>query len=1185
MDPEGVRVVFHAECGAAPDYGVRRALRELPFLARWTESFFFGLHLPLTRPLPKRLDATLQQHVGLHALDAVVLADIDPCVFDTDDLYNLLAYVEGGGGVLMIGGPHSFSSGQRNWGPFREAMPAVIELQPDKATRLWNDPPAPESTCPAAPVTLAADHPIARGLSGPLGEIRHAQPCRPTASAAIVARSEQAPIILAGTYGRGRVVMVSAYPGDATDTMFRTPAWGELLRQTMAWLMRRDQDLAITACAIDSSPRLAGDQRRITLRLAADPGAGWQAQAAISRADPGWLAAGREPQFEPVQRSSVPVQGDTVDYEFVPPAPGLWQVRIEVTGAGAPPRTGDGLPPVGRQAPCNVRIVTLDARSPADLRLWIRHGGFVAAPGRALPLAASATRPLSGQLTIRDFDGREVLRRERVTAGAIDVPLPRLETGDYEAALRAGDDEARVRFSVADPLRRIGFSFVANAHGATEERIDWWVDYFTSRGFTAFSTGLPSPEDRLAPPPAFDATAYQQYRIQRDGLDLWGEYSRLTLLSTHAHYGDEGSRPTRPCLFDPEHAAALRGMLDRVHLAAERIPRLASFEILDEPHLMRGNVCRCARCRSEFERRHGYPMPTWDEAIAARDGRTRDYFEWIVEYAAEAFRLGYETWKSLGPGPSLHHVLCGIGSGCLSAAHGVAEDLPWAPHADFVEFDCYNYMYPHWRGSRSLRWNEFHYLSGHFRFLARRNRQRFGFYIQVTDRDAPVTPWDPLRAPSETLYTAVGAGAKTFHLMSKGPFSSKQNCREEKFDAFAADVRKVRQVAPLLDRAEPPQRSVAMVFPFHDRLYRIPPRRLPDRHVGLGFYGLEARPYDAVWPYHRSAVNVAELLVRSFGEADVIDQRALRDGALDGYGGLVLAGVEYMDDADARAIEDWVRRGGALICDGVPSRNLAGGASAILAPVFEGAEPEHFHRQVTLTRSTCDRGRGLLLSADLNELYTAAVEGEDLVLQEQIEAVVRVFFFGAGLRPHAASSNAWIEANMLRTSDTLVLVAVNHAGGRQRGHITLHRPPIRAVAARDMVTRRSVAFRQTAEGIEVDADLDEREGWIVGFYPSVAERLELVPDSARAEAGGRLGFTVRLLNEVGAPARGDQIVDVRVADAGGTERRAYGGRLCATNGVLRVEEPLADNARRGRWTITAFEPFTGREVTSAVDVS
>src|SRR5688572_26121103 len=100
MDPEGIRQTFYAECASAPDYGVRTALRELPFAVRCDESRFVGVHLPLTRRLPKRLDTSLQQWVPLHSYDAIIFADIDSVVFDANDLHNLQAYVEAGGGLL-----------------------------------------------------------------------------------------------------------------------------------------------------------------------------------------------------------------------------------------------------------------------------------------------------------------------------------------------------------------------------------------------------------------------------------------------------------------------------------------------------------------------------------------------------------------------------------------------------------------------------------------------------------------------------------------------------------------------------------------------------------------------------------------------------------------------------------------------------------------------------------------------------------------------------------------------------------------------------------------------------------------------------------------------------------------------------------------------------------------------------
>jgi uncharacterized membrane protein len=1166
MDPEGIREIYYAECGVAEDYGVRRAFRSLTVPVRWKESFFYGVHLPLTLPLPKRLDISLQQYVALHAYDAVVLADIDPVVFDADDLLNLQAYVEGGGGLMILGGPHTLSDAQRNWGPIREVLPVNIPLAPDKKILLWNDFPVPVDR-PPREVSSDASHPVTHGLSSGLGQIRNIQPIEAKTEATILALAGEQPLVVAGTCGRGRVMVVGAWPDADRDCMFRMPGWDDLLRQALLWLMKREQDLWITRSDIDRSS-LAVDQPR-TFTLIIDPSLckSPEARVTISRADPGWLAAGREPQFGVEEAQHAEVSPQRVRFHFSASAPGLWRTRLEVRG----------------EKSSNIRIADVLVRASLDLHLRSRHGGIVATPKGKLELELASARPVQGVLRILDFDGQEVLRLPDAATGPVDVTLPQLELGDYEAVFEAEGQEAHWRFCVTEPLRRVGFSFVANAGGPTEEHIRRWFDYFRKRGFDAFDTGTVSAPGRPSGEPAFNPCAYQQYLVQREGLELWGEYRRVTLLQTHAHYGAEGTKCTTPCVLDPEHAVQLRRLLESRFRDAAASPRMAGIEILDEPHLLRANVCHCRFCRDEFRRRHGYDLPTWDEAIEARDHRTRDYFEWVVDYAARAFRMGYEVWKSLGSGPKLYHVLCSIGSGSISARHAVAEDLPWSPHADFIEFDCYNYMYPLWRGSRQLMWNEFHYLMGHFRFLTLRNRQRLGFYIQVTDRDIPVRPCDPLRAPSETLYTAIAGGAKTFHLMAKYGFTNKQNCREEKFDVFAQDIRKVRKAAPLLDRAERPRSRIAMAFPFHDRLYRPPAHWLPEHHVGLGFYTSEHYPCDTTWPNHKGPINAAEMLFRAFGELDVIDQRALREDPLKDYSGFALTGVDYIAEEDARAILRFVERGGILLCDHVPSHNLDGKPTDLLQPLFTG-QREHFYQEGTITRSTFRKGRTLLFSDDLNELYTSSVEQENILLRHRIKETVRDFFFSAGLRPHALSSNFEVEAGVLLTADTMVLVCINHAGDRQTSRIQLFAPPVPVVAVYDLVTMRPHPFRQVGETLEVEVNLGERDGLILGLYPAVPVQLAIRADRPRVRVGEPLAFTVELADAKGEPVRGDQVVELHVTDAKGEERRQFGGLRCATNGRLRIEEPLAVNARKGAWTLTAFDRFTTRQVRTTVQV-
>jgi len=1159
MDPEGVREIFYAESSVGLEYGVRAAVKSLPYLARVKDSLSKGLHLPLTRKLPRRLDTTLQMTTGLHAYDAIVLADIDPAIFDADDLWNLLAYVEAGGGLLLIAGPNAFNKAQRGWGPLDPALPISIALKPQKRTKLWNDPFQQEEP-PVLSVEPVAGHPVIRGLNGPYGQTKSAQECALRKGATALAMAGKLPIIAAGNYGRGRVMTVAAYPDSLPDSFFTTPAWADVLRQGISWLFGKDADLVVQRVEADRSPIPHGEGRVFALGLDPKAAGPVAARALISMADPGWLAAGREPQYGVPTAVPVAFANNAIGYQFAPSTPGRWKVRLEVQGKGW----------------ANAREVEVEVESATGLKLSIRDGSYLTAPGWILPLQITAKVPTEVTLhldlnSISPISPISPIAPIKTTPEGtpFDLPVPNLEPGDYELIAKANGEEARLRFAVTDEVRQPGLTFVApGAHGNSEEIQRRTHAYYRDRGFNGVS-GLGN---------------YREYLAQRDGMVTWGEYVGASLLKTHGYYGEEGAKATDPCIFDPAHATKLRELLEGRFQTFKRSPRAITLEVLDEPHMTRANVCHCPRCQAAFKAKNGFDLPTWEEAIAANDRRTKAYFEWVVDYAAQAFRMGYDIWKSFGPGPGLNHVLCALGNGGMTARCAIAEDLPLADTADLLEFDCYNYMYDHWRGCKQLMWNEFHFMFGHFRFLSYRNNKPLGFFIQVTDRDAPDRPWDPVRAPSETLYSAIGGGAKYFHLMAQGGFTNTQNCREEKFAALGEDIKKVRKAAPLLERAQTPRSRVAAVFNFHDRLYRSPEPMLPEGYIGLGFYSGEHQPYDNMWPNHKGNINVAEMLFRGFGETDVIDQRALHEGVLDDYRGFVLNGVDYLTDDDAKAVVKFVEAGGLLICDHIPTHNTNGEASAILKPLFPG-EAQHFDKDVTVTYSTFGKGRTLLFSADLNELYTAAVEQKEEYLRYLVKHTCRDFFDNGGIRPHVRTSNYDVETNLLLAPESVVLVSVNHTAVRQQSTATLFSPVVQINAAADLITGRPYPIAKTADSITVDLDLGDREGAIIGLFPTIPADLAITPAAEQFTRGARLAFTVALTDAAGQPALGDHIVELRVTDPTGEERLRYTGRFCASGGELHIDRPLAINARPGEWTITAYEPISRKVATARVIIA
>ena len=120
----------------------------------------------------------------------------------------------------------------------------------------------------------------------------------------------------------------------------------------------------------------------------------------------------------------------------------------------------------------------------------------------------------------------------------------------------------------------------------------------------------------------------------------------------------------------------------------------------------------------------------------------------------------------------------------------------------------------------------------------------------------------------------------------------------------------------------------------------------------------------------------------------------------------------------------------------------------------------------------------------------------------------------------------------------------------------------------------------TDDCIEIDVDLGEREGLLLALYAEKPADSTLAADGSGHD---RLTFEASLLNASGRPARGEHVVEVEVLDPAGERRVNYSGLRCTTNGVLRVDEPFALNARRGKWTVSVFDRYTRRKRTAIIE--
>ena len=148
----------------------------------------------------------------LKAYDVVMFSDVGANTFNLpmnvfqrltptpNRLEAVRDYVAGGGAFAMIGGYLTFQ-GIQGRGCYRNS--ALAEVLP---VELLNGDDRIESSAGVRPRATLPDHPILRGISGDWPPVLGYNRLIPKPGAEVVARLNGDPMIVAGTYGKGRVV-------------------------------------------------------------------------------------------------------------------------------------------------------------------------------------------------------------------------------------------------------------------------------------------------------------------------------------------------------------------------------------------------------------------------------------------------------------------------------------------------------------------------------------------------------------------------------------------------------------------------------------------------------------------------------------------------------------------------------------------------------------------------------------------------------------------------------------------------------------------------------------------------------------------------------------------------------------------------------------------------------------------
>jgi uncharacterized membrane protein len=175
---------------------------------------------------------------------AILLSDIGantlllhPDTFDRsvpmpDRPESIREYVAAGGGLVMVGGYLTFQGidGKARWAgtPVEAALPVTLQLTDDRV----------EVPSGVRPAVRLPGHPIVAGLGDDWPDLLGYNRVRPREGADVVVSVADDPLIVAGTYGRGRAVAFTSDCGPhwCPPPFVDWPGYGRLWAQLVGWV-------------------------------------------------------------------------------------------------------------------------------------------------------------------------------------------------------------------------------------------------------------------------------------------------------------------------------------------------------------------------------------------------------------------------------------------------------------------------------------------------------------------------------------------------------------------------------------------------------------------------------------------------------------------------------------------------------------------------------------------------------------------------------------------------------------------------------------------------------------------------------------------------------------------------------------------------------------------------------------
>ncbi len=1036
------------------------------------------------------------------------------------------------------------------WGPATDILPMV------KYTHIFDRPISVEGH-----LVLHPPHPILNAITDRFGTDWALRGVTPRAGATVLASVGDRPLVVCGEYGQGRVVLVDALPGSAIST---GDLCDDLLATAILWLGRKTEGLTV-ARAVYPPP---------TLRRGAGVQLGYVLDGITPTVD-GKLTATLTHGGLATVVGTYPLRaGQTFGAAWTgeqtreASADGTWDLDLTA-------RDTTGQTVFHRSVACEV----VNPLSIPTNRHVVARGMTVQFQG---DLQGMMTEGKTIKTAIVDPWGRELsVPAPEVKEGVYtwSYTVPDLAEGDYRlvVTLKAGEtvaDSFGVPFTVVPRLDLAGFFpttlRLSELRVLDRSAVEREIDDIIAHGFNALTFSA----HRLGAKPGSPYDAAEDM-AQRKGMAIsysfQGDFSLLPR---------EGLPPVS--VFSPEYREALRPRIEAAIATCKQVPRLLNVQgYMDEPFQVSGDTFDDRPpARAEFKRRYGIEMPTREQAMQD-PALWLKYVDFWSDCFAAGWRQSYALVKDLCPDfwvELTHDSHCTFGAAGrdFQTFWAVDDVFHWGAPFDSVNYDIYPYLSTDFRTgkfgeNRLPRIAGMHMAFAEMRNLAYTYKKKLGFWVEA-GWDTNLAPGAPGRktpwSPRELTYTALAAGCDYLNTFWGVPEDAQW------WETYRSTMNEVKGLAPLLTRSRVPRARAAFLFP-------------RTQHVLL---------QEEYW----NVMVALEAFCQAYGELDCLHEEQVAQGGLDNYQVLVLFDIHLLKRKDAEAISAWVRAGGRLLADEVPSLDEGKGPLGVFESVFgvkgsakvqeeavgiPGTQAQLWGRRSyesngdapLVFSKPCGAGHATLLNFPVKDCYLdALVRGNRDGTADAILGLLRQA--AEGCPPNVTSSNPGIEAALRQTAQgTTLLFLIDHESKNGTTQVALpHLPPGGVV--RDMVSGgRLTAGRQHAMALKCP--------WggtrVLGIFPSDPAGLRLEGLGGTHAPGGKVEYRSIV---GGKGIRGNYLLDVSVIGPDGRKYQAFSALTCTEGSACRRSFRLPVNAQAGKWTVRARSLWDGSQAVGSFTV-